>query len=339
MELSQTLRTTLTGLNKKFGSNGEDVIFVLKEAAKRFDVNRIPTGIATVDWALGGGFMPGRIAEIYGPESGGKSTLLYTTMAGVQRRGGVCVLFDVEQSVVPEYLDFYGVDSDSLIVCQATCAEDVYNMSEYLIRTNEIDLIGVDSVAALVTRSEIEAGFDKETIGALARLNTKAMRLLNDSLNKTKTAFLLINQQREVMNPATPYSEKFRTPGGKAIAYYASQRIDVRRTDTHKQGDESVGIRTKVTVKKNKLSPPFRTAEYDVWFYDGGIDTMGSLVTLAEQHKVVKKSGAWYSYTDPSTGEVLKFQGLRAMVDDLKQEGRAGIVEQIRAKTMEAIAA
>ena len=293
----KALETTLAGLNKRYG---DGVVMRLGDAA-RMQVEAIPTGSLSLDIALGVGGLPrGRIIEIYGPESSGKTTICLHAIAQAQRSGGICGFVDVEHALDPAYAARIGVDVNNLYVSQPDTGEQALEIAEALVRSNAMDVVVVDSVAALVPRAEIEGEMGDSHVGLQARLMSQALRKLTGVVKASNTTMIFTNQLRQKIgvmfgNPET-------TTGGMALKFYASVRLDVRRIESIKQGDEVVGNRTRVTVKKNKVAPPFRTAEFDI-MYNEGISAAGDLLDLAVSEEIVVKRGAFFSYGDIRLGQ------------------------------------
>ena len=279
---------------------GEGSIMILGEA-KHMETEAYPTGSLSLDIALGVGGIPrGRITEIYGPESSGKTTLCQHIIAEAQKMGGVAAFIDMEHALDPVYAARVGVDIDALLVSQPDTGEQALEIVETLVRSGGVDVVVIDSVAALVPRSEIEGNMGDSTMGVQARLMSQALRKLSGAINQTKTAVIFTNQLRQKIgvmfgNPET-------TTGGQALKFYASVRLDVRRIQAIKVGDEVIGNRTRVKVVKNKVAPPFRTAEFDIMFNEG-ISKSGDVLDLATKFEVVAKRGAFFSYGDIRIGQ------------------------------------
>jgi len=284
-------------IEKQFGKGS-----VMKMGDKgSMAVESIPTGALALDIALGIGGLPrGRVVEIYGPESSGKSTLAMHVVAEAQRNGGVCAYVDAEHAMDPVYAAKIGVDVDELLISQPDTGEQALEISDMLIRSGAIDVLVVDSVAALTPRAEIEGEMGDTHVGLQARLMSQALRKLTGNLNKSQTICIFINQLREKIG--VMFGSPETTPGGRALKFYSSVRLDIRRIESIKDGVEVVGNRTRVKIVKNKVAPPFRQAEFDI-MYGKGISREGSLLDIGVEHDIVKKSGAWYTYEGEQLGQ------------------------------------
>lgn len=283
-------------IEKQFGSGS---IMRLGEGHK-IEVETIPSGSLSLDIALGGGIPRGRIVEIYGPESSGKTTLALHAVAEVQKRGGVAAFVDAEHALDPEYAGRIGINLDNLLISQPDTGEQALEITETLVRSNAVDIIIVDSVAALVPRAEIEGEMGDSHMGLQARLMSQALRKLTGVISKSHTTVIFINQLR--LKIGVMFGNPETTAGGQALKYYASVRMDIRGSEQIKDGDVSIGKHVKVKIVKNKIAAPFKVAEFDIMFNEG-ISTAGDLIDLAVKFDFVKKSGAWYQYGEDKIGQ------------------------------------
>lgn len=297
VDREKALESALAQIDRQFGKGS-----VMRLGSdERAPVEVIPTGSIALDVALGIGGLPrGRIIEIYGPESSGKTTLTLHAIANVQRAGGIAAFVDAEHALDPDYAQKLGVDIDQLLVSQPDTGEQALEIADMLVRSGAIDLVVIDSVAALVPKAEIEGEMGDSHVGLQARLMSQALRKLTGGLNQTNTTMIFINQLREKIGVF--FGSPETTAGGKALKFYASVRLDIRRIETLKDGADAVGNRTRVKVVKNKMAPPFKQAEFDI-LYGVGISREGSLIDFGVEHAIVKKSGAWYTYDGEQLGQ------------------------------------
>ena len=293
---SKALGLAMEQITKQFGDGS---IMKLGEA-KRVDVELLPSGSLSLDIALGGGYPKGRIIEIYGPESSGKTTLTLHAIAEIQKQGGTAAFIDAEHALDPAYAKKLGVDTENLLVSQPDNGEQALEIVETLVRSNAVDLIVVDSVAALTPQAEIDGDMGDSHMGLQARLMSQALRKLTGIINKSKATVIFINQIR--MKIGVMFGNPETTTGGNALKFYASVRTDIRRIGQIKDGENIVGNRTKVKIVKNKIAPPFRVAEFDI-MYNEGISKTGDVLDLAVQYGVVGKAGAWFDYNDAKIGQ------------------------------------
>ena len=292
----KALNLAMEQITKQFGDGS---IMKLGDA-KKVDVELLPSGSLSLDLALGGGYPKGRIIEIYGPESSGKTTLTLHAIAEIQKQGGTAAFIDAEHALDPSYARKLGVDTENLLIAQPDNGEQALEIAETLVRSNAVDLIVVDSVAALTPQAEIDGDMGDSHMGLQARLMSQALRKLTGIINKSKATVIFINQIR--MKIGVMFGNPETTTGGNALKFYASVRMDIRRIGQIKVGDDIIGNRTKVKIVKNKIAPPFRLAEFDI-MYNEGISKTGDILDLAAQYGVVEKSGAFYKYGGETIGQ------------------------------------
>ena len=324
-EKQKALEIAVEEIKDKFG---EGAIMKLGEA-KRVDVDAIPTGSISLDLALGVGGMPkGRVIELYGPESSGKTTVALHTVAQAQKRGGLAAFVDAEHALDPEYAKRIGVKIDDLLISQPDTGEQALDIVESLVRSAAIDIIVVDSVAALTPRAEIEGEMGQQYMGLQARLMSQALRKLTAIVAKSGTTVVFINQIR--MKIGIIFGNPEETPGGKALKFYSSVRIDVRRSAQIKQGDAIIGNRVKAKIVKNKVAAPFKTAEFDI-YYDEGISKTADLVNTGLKYEIIKKVGSWYQFGTKKIGQGM--EGTKSFLKEntkFEEEIKKAIMEKIK---------
>src|SRR3954462_9200025 len=319
------LQGALTQIERQFGKG---TVMRMGDEGAKVRVGVVPTGALSLDLALGIGGVPrGRIVEVFGPESSGKTTLMYHIMAEAQKLGGVCAFIDAEHAMDPLYAREIGVDIDELLVSQPDYGEQALEIADMLVRSGAVDVVAIDSVAALTPRVELEGQMGDQTVGAQARMMSQAMRKLGGNLNRTSTLCILTNQIREKVG--VMFGSPETQPGGRALKFYASQRLDIRRIETLKDGTEAAGNRVRVKVVKNKVAAPFRQAEFDIEF-GKGISTSGCLIDLGIEHNVVTKSGSFFSYGDERLGQGRN--NAKAYIDE-----HVEVAKEIESKIYEAL--
>ncbi len=297
-EKTRALETAILGIEKQFGKGS---IMKLGQRSTGLAIDVIPTGSLGLDIALGVGGIPrGRVTEIYGPEASGKTTLSLHVIAEAQKRGGIAAFIDAEHALDPRYARSLGVDIENLLVSQPDTGEQALEITESLVRSGALDVIVIDSVAALVPRAEIEGDMGDAHMGLQARLMSQALRKLTGFINKSKTSVVFINQIR--MKIGVMFGNPETTSGGNALKFYSTIRLDIRKTETIKKGNDAVGGRVKVKVAKNKVAPPFKVAEFDV-MYEDGISKEGEMIDLGTNLGIIQKSGTWFSYGDERIGQ------------------------------------
>jgi len=323
-EKEKVLSMAISQIEKQFGKGA---VMRLGAEESRAEVGVIPTGSLALDYALGiGGYPRGRVVEIFGPEAGGKTTLALEAIAQAQKLGGNAIFIDAEHAFDPKYAQAIGINLDNLYISQPDTGEQALEIAEILTRSGGVDIIVVDSVAALVPKAEIAGEMGEMQVGLVARLMSQALRKLTGVISKSKTVAIFINQLR--MKIGVMYGSPETTPGGLALKFHSSVRLDIRRIATLKKGENIVGSRTKVKVVKNKLAPPFREAEFDI-VYGEGISKLGELVDMSAAQEIIEKSGTWYSFKDERIG-----QGRDAVVEFLKanQDLKQKIEKEVKEK-------
>ena len=323
LEQNDMLRSTVAQIEKEFGSGA----IMALGANSSLNIEGISTGCLSLDMALGGKGLPrGRIIEVFGPESSGKTTLALHAIAQAQKMGGIAAFIDAEHALDPSWAKKLGVDLETLLVSQPSCGEEALHIAEMLIRSNSVDVVVVDSVAALVPKKELEGEIGDQFVGLQARLMSQSLRKLTGAISKSKAIVIFINQIRDKIG-TMGYGSPETTPGGRALKFYCSCRIDVRRIGQIKDGENVIGQRVKAKVVKNKVAPPFQTAEFDM-MHDSGISYEGDILDHALNQKIIVRSGAWFRYGDQPLG-----QGREKVRQFLREN--PDFVEELRAKVLE----
>ena len=326
-ERNKALKLSIEKIEKDFGKGS-----IMKLGDKTsVSVEAIPTGALSLDIALGIGGVPrGRVIEVYGPEASGKTTLAQHIVAECQKKGGIAAFIDAEHALDPEYAQNLGVNVDELLISQPDTGEQALEIAEELVRSSAVDIVVIDSVAALVPKAEIEGAMEDQQMGLQARLMSKALRKLTGIVGKTNTTVIFINQLRQKIG--VMYGSPETTTGGNALKYYSSVRLDIRRCDTIKKDDKDIGNRVRVKVVKNKVAPPFKQAEFDIIF-GKGICKLGCILDVAVNFDIVKKAGAWFSYNDEKLGQGReKAKEFFEQHPDILQEVEAKVREKLAAK-------
>ena len=320
----KTIEMTLKQIERNFGKGA---VMKLSQGAVQ-DVEAISTGSISLDWAVGVGGLPkGRITEIFGAESSGKTTLALHVVANAQKAGGIAAFVDAEHAIDPSYAEKVGVNIDSLYVSQPNNGEQALDIVELLVRSNAIDIVVIDSVAALVPKAELEGEMGAAHVGLQARLMSQALRKLSGVIQKSKTCVVFINQVREKIG--VMFGSPLTTSGGRALKFYSSVRLQISRIGSIKDGKDIIGNRTKVKVVKNKVAAPFKSVEFDI-IYNRGISYTGDIVSIAEENKIIGRSGSWYSYGKTKLG-----QGYTRVIEFLEQEENKDILEELETKVSE----